>query len=177
MTNGTEIIKNLPDQVKKRKAAEVPVKAKKSKAGKPFDPDKLEQNLFHVFHGRHRLLAVKEIEKNGELSELEGFENNSITCHIVNISSGGSIQANYGAFRGNDIQAKFTRPPYLHELCYVLEKVRQPGDQEKCVESMMRYGKMLEFGADNLTALRKFCNWSQESLAELCQVLRLYETC
>jgi hypothetical protein len=65
VTNRSEIIKNLPDHVKKRKAAEVPVKAKKSKAGKPFDPDKLEQNSFHVFHGRHRLLAVKETEKNG----------------------------------------------------------------------------------------------------------------
>ena len=31
MTNGTEIIKNLPDQVKKRKAAEVPVKLKRAR--------------------------------------------------------------------------------------------------------------------------------------------------
>ena len=71
----------------------------------------------------------------------------------------------------------FTRSPYLHEMCYVLEKIRQTGDKEKSLETMMRYGKLLEFGADDLTALRKFCNWSQESLVELCQVLKLYETC
>ena len=144
--------------------------------GLPFNPNELGKNQYHVFHGRHRLLAVKQIEETGRLAELVGFENSLITCHIVNINSGGSLQANYGACRGNQIQAAFTRSPFLHELIYILQRIRQSCEKEKCQETMMRYGKLLSFGPDDLTAVRKFANWSQEGLAGLSEVFKLYET-
>ena len=143
--------------------------------GLPFDPKELGNNHYHVIHGRHRLLAVKQIEETGQLAELVGFENSLITCHIVNINSGGPLQANYGACRGNQIQASFTRSPYLHETIYILQKIRQSCEKEKCVETIMRCGKLLSFGADDLTAMRNFANWSQEGLTDLCDVLKLYE--
>ena len=145
-------------------------------SGLPFNPIELERNIYHVFHGRHRLLALKQIEESGRLAELEGFENNSITCHVVNVNSGGAVQVNYGACRGNEIQAKFTRNPHLHEMTYILHKIRQSCEKEKCLETMSRYGKLLGFGADDQTALRKFSSWSLESLGELCEVFKLYET-
>ena len=145
--------------------------------GKSFNPAKLEENTYEVFHGRHRYLAVKQIQEKGRLTELEGFEHNSIICQVVNIISGGSIQANYGVFRGNEIQAKYTRPPYLHEMIYILESIRQSNVKDKCEETMMRIGKLFEFGADDLTAIRKFSRWSEENLKDLSGVFKLYESC
>ena len=138
-----------------------------------FDKENLEDNQFEIFHGRHRYLAVKEIEKKGRLGELIGMEKKTITCHIMKITT--SVQANYGACRGNQIQATHTRKPYLHELIYVLDGIRKCCNQEKCQETMMRYGKLLSFGADELTALRKFATWSQDSLSDLVGLFQLFE--
>ena len=120
---------------------------------------------------------MKKIQEKGRLTELEGFEHNSIICQVVNITSGGSIQANYGVLRGNEIQAKYTRPPYLHEMIYILESIRQSNVKDKCEETMMRIGKLFEFGADDLTAVRKFSRWSEENLKDLSGLFKLYESC
>ena len=139
-----------------------------------FNKENLENNQFEIFHGRHRFLAVKEIEKKGRLGELIGMEQETITCHIMKIKS--PVQANYGACRGNQIQATHTRKPFLHELIYVMDGIRKCCNEEKCQETMMRYGKLLSFGADELTALRKFATWSQGTLSDLVGLFKLYET-
>ena len=92
-----------------------------------------------------RLLAAR--------TEVVGKENKMVTCHIVRTDC--MIQANYGALRGNDVQADYVRKPYLHELVYILEGLRDHYSKEKTVETVLRFGKVLEFGHDDITALKK----------------------
>ena len=142
-------------------------------AGLPFNKDHIEDNKFEIFHGRHRFLAVKEIEKQGRLGDLVGLETKAVTCHVMDIQS--PVQANYGACRGNQTQATYTRKPYLHELIYILGATRNVYDEEHCQETVMRFGKLLSFGADDLTAVRKLGAWSKEGLSELIEVFKKYE--
>ena len=43
-------------------------------SGRPFDVNKLEDNCYDVFHGRHRLAALQQLEKKGKLDKLMGME-------------------------------------------------------------------------------------------------------
>ena len=108
------------------------------------------------------------------LTKVVGMDKKLVTCHIVRINC--SIQANYGALRGNDLQADFVRKLYLHEIVYIMEGLREHYSQDKTVETVMRYGKLLEFGHDDLTALKKLCSWPSASLSKLISILKLFES-
>ena len=141
--------------------------------GKAFDYHNLAANTLEVFHGRHRLAALQQLEKKVLLGKLLGMERGMITVHIVNVTT--ATQLNYGAIRGNEIQADWVRKPHLHELIYILEGIREHSSQEKCQETITRYAKLLSFGAEEITALRKFGTWGADSLAELSRCLKLFE--
>ena len=143
-------------------------------SGRPFDVNKLEDNCYEVFHGRHRLAALQQLEKKGKLDKLMGMERKMITVHIVNVNC--PTQSNYGALRGNEIQSDWVRKPHLHELVYIMEKIRQQSSQEKCQETITRFAKLLSFGADDITALNKIGNWSLSGLAAVSKCLKLFET-
>ena len=70
-----------------------------------FDATKLEENAYDVFHGRHRLAALQQLEKRGLLHKLVGMDRGMITVHIVNVTC--SMDVNYGALRGNQIQSNW----------------------------------------------------------------------
>ena len=62
-----------------------------------------------------------------------GMERKMITVHIVNVNC--PTQSNYGALRGNEIQSDWVRKPHLHELVYIMKKIRQESSKEKCQET------------------------------------------
>ena len=142
--------------------------------GEVFDKENLQANKYEVFHGRHRLAALKHLESKGLLGNLLGMERAMLIVHIVNID--GSIQENYGSLRGNEIQSEWVRKPRLHELIYVLEEIKKTTSSERCLETLTRYGRLLSFGAEDITALRKICYWRDDGLSELCKCLKLFES-
>ena len=142
--------------------------------GATFSADDLSSNSYEVIHGRHRLQALKKLDQQGLLTEVVGKENKMVTCHIVRTDC--MIQANYGALRGNDVQADYVRKPYLHELVYILEGLRDHYSKEKTVETVLRFGKVLEFGHDDITALKKLGNWPPESLSKLSSIFKKFES-
>ena len=129
---------------------------------------------YEVIHGRHRLMALKEIENMGRLEELVGMRRKRITCIVMNVKT--AEDANFGNIRGNIIQAAFTRHPYLHELVYIYRDLLQSLSSEKCEDIMMRYGKFLAFGVDDLTALKKIGKMSKEGLQVMADFFHLYES-
>ena len=97
-----------------------------------------------------------------------------ITCIVMNVKT--AEDANFGNIRGNIIQAAFTRHPYLHELVYIYRDLLQSLSSEKCEDIMMRYGKFLAFGVDDLTALKKIGKMSKEGLQVMADFFHLYES-
>jgi hypothetical protein len=81
--------------------------------GEPFDATKLQDNCYDVFHGRHRIAALQQLEKKGMLDKLLGMERKMVTVHIVNVRC--PTQVNYGALRGNEIQSDWVRKPHLRQ--------------------------------------------------------------
>ena len=142
---------------------------------KPFNKEDLRENHYIVFHGRHRLQALKELENKGLIHKLIGMGKKRIMVHILKVQS--SVQVNYGALRGNEIQAEYVRKPFLHELVYVATKISEYSSADKCIETMGRYCKVLSFGADDITAVRKFAAWSTSGLTALSKCLQNYEVC
>ena len=141
--------------------------------GSHFDSSDLASNSYEVIHGRHRLLALQQLDQKGLLTKVVGMEEKLIICYIVRIDC--AILANYGSLRGNDLQADSVRKPFLHELIYIMEGLRDQYSLEKIVETVTRYGKLLEFGHDDLTAVKKLGSWPVESLSKLTDVLKRFE--
>ena len=121
-----------------------------------------------------RLLALQELDRKGRLSSLRGMEQKLVTCHIVGDNS--AIQANYGALRGNDCQAAFVHAPFVHELVFIVEGLLHQFGKDKVIEAVVRFGKSLSIGHDELTALRKFSAWPMECLSLLTEILKMFQT-
>ena len=142
--------------------------------GQEYSKENRDHVQYEVIHGRHRLMALKEIEQLGRLDELVGMKRKLITCNIMNVMT--SAEANFGAIRGNLIQASYTRKPYLHELVYIYEELLKTLSADKCEEVMMRYGRFLSFGADDLIALKKIGKLPPEGRQVLVDAFHLYES-
>ena len=127
-----------------------------------FDP---RFATFDVLH--FRLLALQELDRRGRLSSLRGMEQKLVTCHI---------QANYGALRGNDCQAAFVHPPFVHELVFIVEGLLHQFGKDKVSEAVVRFGKSLSIVPDDLTALRKFSAWPMDCLSLLTEILKMFQT-
>ena len=121
----------------------------------------------------YRLLALKKMEQRGILEDLDILPGRKVLCYILGTID--DIQATYSSLRGNDLQAEFVRKPALHELLYVAEGLRVSNSVEKVTETVARYGKLLKFGPDDLTAIRKLASWPTEVLTKLTEVFKLYE--
>ena len=141
--------------------------------GASFSVSDLSSNKYEVIHGRHRLQALKLLDAKGLLTQVVGMDQKKIMCHIVRTDC--MIQANYGALRGNELQAEFVRKPFLHELVYIMQGLREQYSKEKALETVLRFGKVLEFGVDDLCALKKLGVWPTESLAKLVNVFQKFE--
>ena len=48
--------------------------------------------------------------------------------------------------------------------------------KDKAVETVLRFGKVLGFGHDDLTALKKLGSWPSESLSKLSNIFKLFES-
>ena len=120
-----------------------------------------------------RLLAIQRLDQKGMLDKLRLLTGKNVLCYILKTHC--ELQATYGALRGNDLQADFVRKPYLHELLYVIEGLRENYGSEKVLETVMRYGKLLEVGHDDLTALKKLGSWPLNILSKLTAIFKLFE--
>ena len=141
--------------------------------GSPFDNNNLGSNMYDVIHGRHRLLALKKLNDKGLLTGVVGMEKKLVICYIVRTDC--SIMANYSALRGNDLQANYVRKPFLHELLFIIAGLREEYALEKTIETAMRYGRLLQFGHDDLAAVKKLGSWPAESLSKLTVILKQFE--
>ena len=114
------------------------------------------------------------MQQRGILENLDILAANKVLCYVLGTTD--DILATYSSLRGNDLQAEFTRKPFLHELLYVVEGLRATNSVEKVSETVSRYGKLLKFGPDDLTAVRKLASWPRQSLTGLTEIFKLYES-
>ena len=106
-----------------------------------FDKDNLNSNSYEIINGRHRYEALKYLDRKGELSSLKGLEERSVLCYILNTSC--PILANYGQLRGNELQAMFTRKPFVHEIMFVAEGLNDLYPANQVMEVIIRYCKVV----------------------------------
>ena len=116
------------------------------------------------------MLALKKLDERGLLENLTVLSGNKVLCYILRTNS--EVQATYGSLRGNDLQAAFVRKAYLHELLYVVEGLRETCTVEEAVETVMRYGKLLKFGHDDISTVKKLGSWPNEALLNLTNILK-----
>ena len=142
--------------------------------GEPFNTLDLSSNKYEVIHGRHRVLALQKLDQQGLLTQkVPTMGKKMVTCYIVRTDI---VQANYASLRGNDVQSDYVRKPFLHELIYILEGLREHYSNDKALETVLRFGKTLSFGHDDLTALKKVGGWPSASLTKLSQIVKLFES-
>ena len=120
------------------------------------------------------MLALKKLDQRGLLDDLKVLTGKKVLCYILRTNN--EVQATYGSLRGNDLQAEFVRKAYLHELLYVVEGLRETCTVEKAVETVMRYGKLLKFGHDDISTVKKLGSWPNEALFNLTNILKKFET-
>ena len=141
---------------------------------KDFDPRKLESNTYIVISGNHTLAALKSLEEKGHLRNLVGMEEGKILCYIVNTQSPAVLC--YGGLRSKDIGSKFIRTPQVQDLLFVFNVLKKQFDKEKeALEVIVRYAKLLLFGADDITALKKLCAWRDDVFTKLLTILERFE--
>ena len=116
-----------------------------------------------------------EAGSEGDAGQVEAFDWEECSLLHYILKTHCELQATYGALRGNDLQADFVRKPYLLELLYVIEGLRENYGVEKVLETVMRYGKLLEVGYDDLTALKKLGSWPLDILSKLTAIFKLFE--
>ena len=140
-----------------------------------FDKHKLGQTSYHVIHGRHRLEALKKLDKDGKLvaGKLVSMNNRKVTCHVVQTDC--AVQINYAILKGNKLAAKFVAPPRIHELLYSFNGLKELFSRNKAIESVERYAKSLSIGPEDITAIKKLCEWSPEIFCVLIDVIEKYE--
>ena len=104
---------------------------------------------------------------------IRGMEKKLITCLIVGVDS--SVLVNYGALRGNDCQADWVHKPFIHELVFTMEGLTKECGKVSAAESVNRYATALGFGYDEMTALRKICDWSEQCISRLSTIFKMYQ--
>ena len=140
-----------------------------------FDKNNLEKNDYKIIHGIHRFLALKKLEKKGDLQKLPYMQDKIVTCFLVNVYT--DTEVVYGNIRGNDLASKFQRQPYIHELVFIFESFKKANNNNssKALELIVRFAKLLLAHPDEITALRKISTWSDQSFQSLVSVLKKFE--
>ena len=78
-----------------------------------FDDKNLDENEYEIINGRHRYLALKNLDEKGLLESVAGLADKRVTCYILRTTC--PIQSNYG---WNEAQAAFVRKrPTLMNTC------------------------------------------------------------
>jgi hypothetical protein len=134
----------------------------------------VKNQKFFVVQKIHAVEAWKELQKSGEFKQLPSHQNGTVLCFVLRTSSSGIIH--YGNVRSNDIQNQFskdtTAPQDMLRIYQSLCEKDSPSIALKCVERMARLSRI---GPNEITAIRKLCNWSPESFAALMKVITQYE--
>ena len=81
----------------------------------------------------------------------------------------------YGTLRSNDLDAKFSRKPAVHDLLFVFNTLKSVLGDEEAVKIVIRYATLLFVGPDEVTALKKLCCWNSRSFQNLLSVIQLFE--
>ena len=105
---------------------------------------------------------------------MTSHQNHTVLCFLLKTSLSGIIH--YGNIRSNDIQRQFARdattPQDMLIVYQSLCEKDNPGNALKVVERMSRLSRI---GPNEITAIRKICNWSQDSFSALMEVISKYE--
>ena len=118
-----------------------------------FTWDNAERVEYEVLNGRHLLLAMKAMDKDGLLTSLPTLEQRKVTCYILKSNS--ALVLNYCNLRQKDLESYFTRKPSIQSLLTVHQGLRKEVGSEESFSAVVRYANTLGFQAKDKEALKK----------------------
>ena len=139
-----------------------------------FDTTNLSTNKYFVVSGQHSFRALEKMKTSGDLKTLVGLAEEKVSCYILNTRD--AVVMHYSHLRSNDLGSKFSKKPRAQDLLFYYESLlEQLKNKAQALEVVMRYSKLLAIGADEVTVLKKLCNWSPEPFAGLTLALTQYQ--
>ena len=143
--------------------------------GSNVDLKNIHEQKFHVVHGVHSFLAMQNLHAKGLYSKLLGVKNDCVLSFVVNLPSQAAGH-NYANVRNNQIDSKHPGKPGIHTLVYIYKKLKQEyHDANQATEAIESIARLMRAPAEDLSAIRKICFWSDEALKILVEVLTRYE--
>ena len=118
-----------------------------------FSWDNAGRVQYEVLNGRHLLLAMKAMDKDGLLTALPTLEKRKVTCYVLKSNS--SLVLNYSNLRQKDLESYFTRKPPIHSLITVHQGLRREVGSDESFSAVVRYANTLGFQAKDKEALKK----------------------
>ena len=142
--------------------------------GTVFDPEHLDENHYDVVHGRHRYLALQQLDRENKLALLPTFEARTVTCYILGVTELTTL--NYLNLRGNEIASKFVSKPTHHDLLFTLHGLKGINhDNDGVMKAITRYANLQKSSDVEKAALRNLSKWPIHVLSLLKQLLLKYE--
>ena len=140
-----------------------------------FNPANMADEKYFVVSGQHSFKALQKLQASGDLNSLVGLSGGKVSCYILNTKD--VVVMNYSQIRSNDLGSKFVKKPEVQELLFYFESLKEHfASKSQAWEVIERYAKLLVIGASEMTALKKLCNWSTDSISSLLSVLIQYQT-
>ena len=129
---------------------------------------------FWVVQKIHSFLALKELNRLGQLKNLEGHDKGDIRCYVLN--SGSVSLWHYNYLRGNGIESMHVRKTFPQDLLHVYASLVTRIGKINALKTLDRIAKACRVGPDESASLKKMCStYSDSSFTTLMNLITKFE--
>ena len=141
-----------------------------------YDAEKnSDQNEFTIIHGRHRLLALKNLMARGILKHLVGMEEGTVLCWVMR---GGKGVLEMGLLKGNAIQSMEVKEPRFLDVLDMGQVMQNKtgADKKKTIELVTRWCKFKKINPEDIKTIDHILHFPEHGVTAAREVIKLFET-
>ena len=141
-----------------------------------YDPLKsTRDSQFVIIHGRHRLVALKNLSARKVLKIMPGMEKEEVLCWVMR-SGEGVLEV--GRLRGNTIQSNEVRAPGFLDILSMGQVMlsRLGADKAKVVETVQRWCKYKRTHPEDISTITHLLNMPEIGLKAARDVIGGFES-